>query len=113
MSLEMDDEILALCAVAAGCAALKLLEGMHAGHAELVEHSARMRTCWWDTCAKNMTAYDVHLRWGVWPSAIQRVLELAEVPSIKLQATWTWGQLAGLNCVKHVCHALEYLVHGM
>lgn len=113
MSFGIDDEIVALCTVAAGCTALHLLDEMHAGHSQLVEHSARMRTCWWDISAASMTAYDVHLRWGVWPSAIQRVLELASIPGMTRQSSWTWSELAGLKCVKHVCHALEYLVHGM
>ena len=113
MSIEFDEELAAVCAVAVGMGAASILEEWQAAHAHVWRQSTQNRVSWWQSTAHKMSAYDVHLRWGIWPSAIQRILELARVPDCPPRHIDSWSELVKIKSVKLICHTLEYLVHGM
>lgn len=106
-------ELLVLTTVAAGITASCFLTDLGADLSALKRDSRIRQTCWWDTYGDTLTAYDVHTRWGVWPSSLLRVLHLCGVSAANSIHAPDWAMLAKIQEIKEICHALEYLVHGM
>lgn len=107
-----EDELVTMCAVAAGCYAMSELHAWRHALTSLKRSGMGSCTSWWDQHSANLSAYDIHSRWGVWPSSISKLLELAGVLDESKAACATWNDICGLESTKHVCHALEYLVHS-
>ena len=108
-----DYDLVTMCAVAAGCYAISELHTWRHALSSLKRSGVGSGISWWDQHSTNLSAYDIHSRWGVWPSSISKVLELAGVIDQSKAACATWKDICGLESTKHVCHALEYLVHSM
>ena len=69
--------------------------------------------CWWQAHAKHLTAATFHQRFRIWPSALHRVVRLHLGWPPATLTSKLWQELLGLDCVRDICHALEYMVHGM
>ena len=101
-----------MCTVAAAAAATSMLKEMQDDLSALKRMRTASRPSWWDSAGKHLTAYDIHSRWGIWPTAILRVLRICDVAAASCVTVAEWGNLWPIEEVKHICHALEYLVHG-
>lgn len=69
--------------------------------------------CWWVCHAKHLTAATFYQRFRIWPSVLQRIVCLHEgLPPCELTSQ-AWATMLEKDSVRDICHALEYLVHGM
>ena len=67
---------------------------------------------WWYVHAPHMSVASFHARFRLWPSALLRVVSLhTGKPQGKLCDS-VWRDVLRMDCVRNLCHALEYLVHG-
>lgn len=69
--------------------------------------------CWWYTHASSMTPATFYQRFRMWPSALARILSFHRKDKLLTLDDMTWRAMLRSTDTRDICHALEYLVHGV